>query len=92
MKNKVFISGKVSGLDIDEAYSNFSKAETDLIRWGYDVVNPMKICKPYWSWLRCMIVCLWNLTWCEKIYLLDNWHESKGARIEYKYAKLLRKI
>lgn len=92
MRNKVFISGKVTGLDIDEAYKNFEEAEETLLKWGYEVVNPIKLCNADWSWIRCMIVCLWHLTWCEKIYLLDNWHESRGARIEYKWAKLLRKI
>ena len=92
MKNKVFISGKVSGLNIAVAFLKFREAEVQLTKWGYETVNPMRLCKPSWSWFRCMIVCLWHLTWCDKIYLLDNWHESRGSRIEYKYAKFLGKI
>lgn len=92
MKDKVFISGRVSGLDYNDVCMKFFEAEKDLTNWGYKVVNPIKLCKAHWSWLRCMIVCLWHLTWCDKIYLLDNWHESRGSRMEYKWAKILRKI
>jgi hypothetical protein len=58
---------------------------------GYEVVNPMKICKKHWSWLRCMAKCLWAIIFCDKIHQLPGWQESRGARIEYKWAKFLRK-
>lgn len=90
-RTKVFISGKVSGMDYLRAYQKFAEADRLLSQMGYSTVNPMKICKKHWSWLRCMIVCLWKLTWCDKIYQLDNWRSSKGARIEYRWAKLLKK-
>lgn len=88
---KVFISGKVSGMDYYAAFKNFSEKEVILCRIGYDVVNPTKLCKRHWSWLRCMVVCLWHLLWCNCVYQLDNWQDSRGARIEYKFAKFLGK-
>ena len=88
---KIFISGKVSGIEYYVAYQTFANADRMLSQQGYNVINPMKICKKRWSWLRCMAVCLWHLTWCHKIYQLDNWRDSCGARIEYKWAKLLKK-
>ena len=88
---KVFISGKISGEEYYVAYGKFANAERVLASMGYEVVNPMKICKRDWSWVRCMIKCLWAIMWCDKIYQLPDWKESKGARIEYKWAKLLRK-
>ena len=91
IRTKVFISGKVSDLPYLVAYGNFSNAERTLAAMGYEVVNPMKICKQYWSWLRCMAKCLWAIMFCDKIYQLPNWKESRGARIEYKWAKFLRK-
>ena len=91
IRTKVFISGKVSDLPYLVAYGNFSNAERKLSAMGYEVVNPMKICKKNWSWLRCMIKCLWAIFFCDKIYQLPDWKDSKGARIEYKWAKLLRK-
>lgn len=88
---KVFISGKVSGIKYYVAYQTFANADRLLSQQGYKVVNPMKICKKHWSWARCMIKCLWAIMFCDKIYQLPNWQESRGARIEYKWAKLLRK-
>lgn len=88
---KVFISGKVSGLPRLVAYGNFANKERELQQMGYATVNPMKICKEKWSWLRCMAVCLWHILWCDKVCRLDNWQDSRGARIEYKFAKLLKK-
>lgn len=90
-RTRVFISGKVSCIEYYVAYQNFSNAERKLSAQGYRVINPMKICKKRWSWLRCMARCLWAIISCDKIYQLPNWQESRGARIEYKWAKLLRK-
>lgn len=88
---KIYIAGKVSGLPYDVSYRNFMLAEIKLINRG-ETVNPMRICKAHWSWLRCMIVCVWNLTMkCDRIYLLNNWHKSKGARIEVWFAILVKK-
>ena len=90
-QTKVFISGKVSRIEYYVAYQTFANAERTLAAMGYEVVNPMKICKKNWNWLRCMVKCLWAIFFCDKIYQLPNWQESRGARIEYKWAKLLRK-
>lgn len=88
---KVFISGKISDLPYLVAYGNFANAERTLAAMGYEVVNPMKICKKHWSWLRCMAKCLWAIYFCDKVYQLEDWKDSKGARIEHRWAKLLNK-
>lgn len=91
IRTKVFISGKVSDLPYLVAYGNFSNAERTLASMGYEVVNPMKICKKHWSWVRCMAKCLWAIMWCDKVHQLEDWKDSRGARIEYKWAKFLNK-
>lgn len=90
-RNLIFISGKISGLYHYYAYYKFKAAEKHLTQLGYEVRNPMQLCKPHWSWLRCMIVCLWNLTRCPEVFFLDNWKHSRGARIEYRVALMLKK-
>lgn len=90
-KTKVFISGQVSGIEYYVAYGNFSYADRQLSSMGYQVINPMKICRKNWSWVRCMAKCLWAIIFCHKIHQLPGWQESRGARIEYKWAKFLRK-
>lgn len=91
LRTKVFISGKISGIEYYVAYQTFANADRQLSSMGYQVINPMKICRKNWSWARCMIKCLWAIYFCDKIYQLPGWQESRGARIEYRWAKLLRK-
>lgn len=90
-KKKVFISGKVSGLLYSQAKHNFDVVEKFYKDLGYTVWNPTNHCKVTWSWLRCMVVCLWNLAKCDIVDFLHGWEDSRGSRIEYKFAKLLRK-
>ena len=51
------------------------------------VGTPLRYC----SWSVCMAVCLWHLTWCSYVYMLRDWEDSRGARIEHRWAKFLRK-
>lgn len=89
--DKCFISGKVTGMRYDIAQRVFQSVEDKLKCNGFIPVNPTKLCKPHWSWRKCMVVCLWNLLWCSHITMLDNWEDSRGARIENKVAKFLHK-
>jgi hypothetical protein len=94
---KIYIAGKISNMPYDVAVRNFWRAEKKLSPKG-ETINPIRICKENWSWFRCMIVCIYYLIrHCDRIYLLDNWTESTGARIEVIVAiitkkKILRKI
>lgn len=91
MSRFVFISGRVSGIKYENAKKNFRKAEKLMESEGLFPVNPLKLCKQEWSWLRCMIVCLWYLAKCDNVYFMRNYKKSRGARIEYKVAKWLGK-
>lgn len=92
-KRKIFISGRITG---DPNYvEKFWQVERKL-REGYEVVNP---CHLYlfglpmvcYSWRTCMIVTVWNLIKCPMVFMLKDWKESRGARIEHRIAKLLFK-
>lgn len=85
----VYISGQITGLELKEAKANFDKAEALLLEKGFTPVNPMKINPPMsaknWKeYMRDDIVQLFD---CDAIFLLDNWQDSKGARIEHFIAK-----
>lgn len=72
------------------------KAALRLGRFGFDVVNPVEFTLfgrtlDKYSWTVCMIVCLFRLVRCSYVYMLHDWHESKGATLEHKAAKFLRK-
>lgn len=89
--NKIFISGRISGIKYDNAKKNFRKAEKYWMEQGYEVVNPTRLCKKDWSWLRCMVVCLWNLLKCDSAYFMPNYIHSKGAKVELWFARNLGK-
>ena len=91
MNNKVFISGRVSGLKPETVRKNFARAEKKFKSIGYEVVNPTKLCKKEWSWFRCMVVCLWNLAKCNCVYMIPNYKYSRGAKFELCFANLLGK-
>lgn len=99
MKNrKVYISGQISGLNLDDAMTNFKIAEIELYadnvvikRQYITVINPFDI-KPLFGvkkWLFYMIRDVYQLLKCEEIYMLRNWQNSKGARIELAVASLI---
>jgi len=92
MKTKTYISDKISGLPKSEYKDKFWDAYMYLIRRGDDPQCPIYF-KPLFgkkNWFCFMVVCICKLCHCQKILMLDNWKESKGARIEHFIAKLMR--
>ena len=89
--NTVFISGAISSRDYTHAFHHFVRLEKRFLNSGYNVWNPMRNCNVNWSWLRCMIVCLYNLAKYDAVIFLEGWENSLGSNIEYRVAKLLGK-
>ena len=88
IKGKIYISGKITGLEISEAQSKFKEAEFELLRLELNPVNPMEHVpfNPDWEWKDYMLADIALLFDCEAIYMLDNWGSSEGARIERQIA------
>jgi len=88
---KVYISGKITGLPIEVAMDKFNKAVAgfELHGWGDEnIINPMTLIHDHdLSWENYMRVDLIELLKCTHIYMLKDWHTSKGANIEYNLAK-----
>ncbi len=90
MKSKVYISGKISGMDYSVACSFFDNAEAFLIDEGFDTINPTKITHEHdLSWEMYMKTDVKAMMDCTHIYMLHNWEESRGAIIEHNLAKEL---
>ena len=88
---KVYISGKISGLDIELAKKSFQEAENKMLELGHEVINPLKLPDNHdKSWESYMRVCITYLTLCDAIYMLDGWENSKGANLEYYLAYELK--
>lgn len=90
---RIFLSGPVSSIIKEKSYISavlaFEDAEKKL-RELYpeaEIINPMKICKAGWSWLRCMMKCLCQLFWCDTMAQMHGWQNSRGSRIERCFAE-----
>lgn len=90
--DKIYISGRISGLPIEDVTSKFEAAEAKLKAQGYEVVNPLKNGIPdnaTWEVHVAMDVLL--LMGCNIIYLLPDWSLSKGATLEKNLSELTGK-
>jgi len=85
-KPKIYISGKITGIE-DEAPMIFKKAEIKLKEQGFDVVNPMNLKHDHdKSWEAYMREDLTAMLTCDYIYMLKNYADSKGAKVELNLA------
>lgn len=90
--DKIYISGRISGLPIEGVTAKFEAAEAKLKAQGYEVVNPLKNGIPdnaTWEVHVAMDVLL--LMGCNAIYLLPDWSLSKGATLEKNLSELTGK-
>jgi hypothetical protein len=85
---KIYISGAITGtLDYME---RFSIAEERLKSQGYTVINPAKVNAQLpedTTWKQYMDISILMLGMCDGIYMLNGWELSKGAKMEFAYAK-----
>ena len=85
---KIYLSGKISGTDLDYVRRLFDKVATTLRALGHEVTNPLcnglSESDPWEDHIAKDII---NLIDCEGIYMLQGWEDSQGARIEYAVAK-----
>lgn len=82
-KQKAYISGQITGLDIEVARSRFNYAAQRLEEMGYDPVNPFDNgLSPDRKWTDHMRADLKLMLDCQTIYLLKGWQHSRGASLE----------
>lgn len=83
MKERIYIAGKVTGLPWQEVEDKFLEAAKIIQQHGAIPEEPIYYCLASWSWQKCMRTCLKVLLSCDKILLLPDWKQSRGARIEF---------
>lgn len=89
-KKKIYIAGKVTGLQQQEVVDKFAKAQNEIEEMGFEVVNPINVVKDFdTSWNKAMRICIAALTECDAIALLPDWSNSKGAIFEYEISRQL---
>lgn len=92
---RIYISGKISGLHTENARQNFQFAERELRTFHNpdEVVNPFNI-RPLLgirSWIFYMISDIREQSTCTHSAFMYNWRESRGAVIEYFFARFIFK-
>lgn len=89
MKNKtIYISGQITGLVPYQATKKFHQAHTYLIALDFLVVNPTILPHDHdQSWKSFMKEDLKAMKGCGHIYMLNNWEQSRGAKVELWFAK-----
>ncbi len=84
MDKIIYIAGKITG---DKNYKRkFNKAEKMLKGRGFETLNPAKLIDPKKEYDEQMKDCLMLIDKADTIYLLKDWQDSKGAKIEKDYA------
>lgn len=88
----IYISGKISGLDLETARRNFAAAADQIKSEGGDPMNPMEYIEVEEgkTWEEYMKEALYLMLMSEEILMLPDWTNSRGAKIEYALAKTLK--
>lgn len=88
---KIYISGKMTGLEFMDIYPKFKGAEHIISELGHEPLNPVVI-SPYCpekTWQNYMVDDIAALLNADAILMLPCWGQSKGARIERAIAQEL---
>jgi hypothetical protein len=80
---RMYISGKISGLEREEVERKFAEAEKELRESGWTPVSPLKNGVRWGEkWERHMAVDILMMLECEGVFFQADWKESAGARLE----------
>ena len=86
--SKLYLSGPISGLDIEHAREAFARAQEQMEQQGWEVVNPMDngvpVEAPWEEHLAADIIALLD---CKAVAMLPGWENSRGARLENAIAR-----
>ena len=86
----IYISGQISGLNLNEAKATFKAVEDVLVETGCEVINPFNLFKEQdLTWSEFMVVDIKALLDCNAICMIKGWEQSKGARLEHHIAEEL---
>lgn len=90
---KVYIAGKVTGLQKDEIFKKFYESGKQLKKDGHIVMSPaVLVLNEGFEHEDYMHICYAMIDVCDAVYIQKDWQQSKGARMERQYAKEWKKL
>ena len=99
-REMIYVAGKYTASTPEGVQANIDKAirkGVELTREGYAPIVPhanttgWEKVDPTLTWRDFMRVDLVHVKKADMIYMMDNWQDSKGAKVEERYARLLGK-
>lgn len=83
---RLYIAGPMTGLP-DANYPAFRAAASQFRAMGFEVENPAENPEPpCGTWQGYMRMAIAQVARCDGVVLLPNWHNSRGARVEFRLA------
>lgn len=87
-KKRIYIAGQITGLTLSAAKHNFNTAKYEVSLAGFSPLSPMDLPHDHdHSWKSYMREDLAALKTCQGVYMLRNWSDSRGARLEEWFAR-----
>ena len=89
---KIYIAGKISGVNREDVIEKFEAAQKTLVAKGHQVFIPSVL--PAYEEVShedYLHICYAMIDICDAVYMLSDWQQSKGARMELQYAADHRK-
>jgi hypothetical protein len=90
---KYYLSGKITDVTKELEKANLQKfhdLEKELVARGFEVFNPANLEQEGATWEQYLAR---DLLWIQQnrpmLYLMEGWQDSRGARLEVEWAKLL---
>ncbi|MBR1721365.1 MAG: DUF4406 domain-containing protein [Treponema sp.] len=84
---KFYIAGKITGLARTDYEAKFTSFQRLLEDGGHKVMNPACInASEGFEHEDYMHICYAMIDVCDAVYMLKDWQQSKGARMELQYA------
>lgn len=84
---KIYIAGKISGLNRSNVIQKFEAPQKSLSKKGHQVFIPCVL--PAYEEVShedYLHICYAIIDVCDAVYMLSDWQQSEGARLEYEYA------
>ena len=92
MEKTVYISAPITGRTKYVIKSVFLCAEKELAKFGYNTINPTKLCNEKMTIGECMGTDIKELVDnADAVYFCRGWEKSKGCLLEFAAAKIYGK-